>query len=162
MRVQRAQYVSNLVQEMPKLDPASPANLGGWPAQLIVPQHDNAAYEWLDLTRQMLATGDARIRRIDYENAPFGHPVYKASPYRWWLGAIAWCDHVLSGRAYGLSLERAALVADPVLQLLLFLSTTALVLLRFGGLSSALFSAGFVFLFPSERNFFPERRASAG
>lgn len=153
VRIQRAQYVTSLAQEAPILDGASPANLGGSPAQLIVPQHDNAAYEWLALTRHMLAQGDARVRRIDYENAPFGRPVYKSSPYRWWLGALAWCDRAISGRGLGLSLEQAALISDPLLHLFLFILTVSFVAWEFGGLSAALVSAGLVLLFPFATEF---------
>src|ERR1017187_7077941 len=90
----------------------------------------------------MFAGGEWRVRRVDYENAPDGREVFATSPYRWWLGLVAWFDHVLSGRGSGPSLERAALLADPLIHLLLLAGTTIFVAWQFGAFPGALVSVG--------------------
>jgi len=127
----------------------------GWEPRLIVPEHNNASYEWLDQTRQMFARREWRVRHVDYENAPFGRDVSAASPYRWWLGLLAWCDQQISARPLGQAVEWAALVADPLLHLLLLGGTVIFVMRRFGAYPAALLSIGLVVLFPLATEFLP-------
>ena len=157
VRIQRVNYVSGLAGWSggnPDVK-ASVAGTGGWAPRLIVPGHDNASYEWLDRTRQMFARGEWRVRHVDYENAPYGHEVFAPSPYRWWLGLIAWLDHSLSGRPLGEALERAALVADPLLLFLLVAGAAAFAARTFGVFSAALLSLGLVALFPFAAQYLP-------
>lgn len=122
---------------------------------LIVPEQSRESLHWIAQTQRMFLRGESRVRHIDYENAPFGRAVHTASPYRWWLGLIAWCDHLGSGRSPAQSVERAALVADPLLHLLFLLGTTLLVAWRWGAFSAALISIGCVALFPFAAEFLP-------
>jgi hypothetical protein len=122
---------------------------------LIVPEQLTDSYQWLAQTQRMFNRGEWRVRHIDYENAPFGRAVHTPSPYRWWLGAIAWCDHVFSGRSPAQAVERAALVADPILHLLFLLGTTLLVAWRFGVRPAALIAIGLVTVFPFAAGFLP-------
>ena len=122
---------------------------------LIIPEHLNESYHWLAQTQRMFKRGEWRIRHIDYENAPFGRTVYSTSPYRWWLGSIAWVDHIFSGGSPIQSVERAALVADPLLHGLLLLGTTIFVAWRFGVLPAALMSIGLAAIFPFAADFLP-------
>jgi hypothetical protein len=138
-----------------KLDDASPTGYAGGMRRLVVPGHDNYAYQRIEQTQQMFAKRQIRVRRVDYENAPFGREVIAPSPYRWWLGLVSVCDSALSGRSIGLSVEHAALYADPVLAALLLLASTILVARWFGGFSAAVFSTGFVALFPFGGAFLP-------
>jgi len=64
---------------------------------LPIPDQLDASYHWLAQTERMLNRGEARVRHIDYENAPFGRTVLTPSPYRWWLGFLAWCEHLATG-----------------------------------------------------------------
>ena len=123
--------------------------------QLIVPEQLTDSYHWLAQTQRMFKRGEWRVRHIDYENAPDGRAVNSPSPYRWWLGLIAWCDHLLSGRTPAAAVERAALVADPLLHFLFLLGTTLLVVWRFGTLPAALVSIGLVAFFPFAAGFLP-------
>jgi hypothetical protein len=127
----------------------------GWQARLVVPGHHNESYEWLNLTRQMLARGEWRVRHIDYEDPPSGHEVYSASPYRWWLGLVAVLRHEFSGEHLGPSLEWAALYSDPVLLLLFWTTTVVFVARRFGAAAAALASVALVALFPLGAAFLP-------
>ena len=123
--------------------------------RLLIPGHSNASFEWLDQTREMFARGEWRVRRVDYENAPYGREVHAASPYRWWLGLIAWCHHEVTGRPFARSVEWAALFADPLLLVLLGATAVPFVSKRFGGLAAAIFAVGLVTLFPFGSEFLP-------
>jgi len=156
LRMRRVEYVSD-VAGWPAADAARgvSARDAPWRPRLIVPGHYNESFEWLDQTRQMFARGQWRVRRVDYENAPFGREVHAASPYRWWLGLVALCHHEISGRPIDRSVERAALFADPLLLLLLGTGTTIFVARRFGVRPAALLSVGLVTLFPFAAEFLP-------
>ncbi len=153
LRARRVEYVSATAEQ------AAPA---GAQTRLIVPGHENASYEWLDQTQQMFAQRTWRVRHIDYENAPYGRAVDAASPYRWWLGAIAWIDRSVSGRPISAALERAALIADPLLLLLLLIGGTIFVAWQFGAWPAALLAAGAVTLFPFGAGFLPGAPDDAG
>jgi hypothetical protein len=140
----------------------APSRSAAWRPALIVPGHRNESFEWLDQTRQMFARAEWRVRHVDYENAPSGHDVHSASPYRWWLGLVAWVIHELTGSPIDRSIEGAALYADPLLFLLIATGTTAFVALRFGFVAAALLSAGLVTLFPFAAEFLPGAPDSRG
>jgi hypothetical protein len=154
-QVQRVRYVTGIAQEEPQRAPNSLTGYAGNTRELIVPEHIEDSYGWIAQTQLMLQHGPARIRQIDYENAPFGRPVYASSPYRWWLGCVAWIDHVASGRPLGLSVERAALLADPLLHLLLLIGTVIFIARQFGAMPASLVSVGMVTLFPFAAGFLP-------
>ncbi|MEO7412696.1 MAG: hypothetical protein ABIZ81_05005, partial [Opitutaceae bacterium] len=122
-RARRVDAVTNTDREGAVADAASPTGYADGKRWLIVPEHNNRSYQWISETQQMLARDEWRLRHVDYENAPFGREVHAASPYRWWLGLVAWLEHVISGRPLGLSVERAALWADPLLHLSLLAGT---------------------------------------
>ncbi len=122
---------------------------------LIVPEQLTESYHWLAQTQLMFNRGEWRVRHIDYENVPEGRTVHTSSLYRWWLGSLAWGDHLMSGRSPAQAVERAALIADPILHFLLFLGATALVAWRFGVLPAMLFSIGCVTLFPFAAGYLP-------
>jgi hypothetical protein len=122
---------------------------------LIVPGHDNTSFEWLDQTQQMFALGQWRVRHIDYENAPFGHQVDSPSPYRWWLGTIAWVDHAVSGKPIPPAVEQAALFADPLLHLIFLVGATLFVAWQFGAFPAALLAVGIATVFPFAAGFLP-------
>ena len=158
LRVRRVDYVSGIAEQTvaePAVGASTPAGYAGWQPRLIVPDHDSISYEWLDQTRQMFTRREWRVRHIDYENAPFGREVYSASPYRWWLGVVAWLDHVISGRPAGPSVEQAALLADPLLHLLFLAGATIFAAWQFGAYPAALLSIGMAAIFPFAVGFLP-------
>jgi len=150
--VRRVQHVSAVGQSSGlRAAPATPAGSPTQPAvgnELIISGHNNDSYHWILQTQQMFARGDWRVRHIDYENAPFGREVHTASLYRWWLGLVAWCDHMVSGRPIARSVEFAALVADPLMHVLFLVCATVFVARRFGTFAAALFCAGLATIFP--------------
>lgn len=154
-RAQRVDIVTNTDREDAVVDATSPTGYAGGKRWLIVPEHNNRSYQWISETQQMLARGEWRVRHVDYENAPVGREVHAASPYRWWLGLVAWFEHLVSGRPLGLSVERAALWADPLLHLLLLAGTTLFVARQFGTFPAALLAFGLATIFPFAGGFLP-------
>jgi hypothetical protein len=156
--MQRVEYVSSLpgrAQSVDVLDPASPTGYAHGQRELIVPERSEKSFHWIAQTQQMFALREWRVRHVDYDNAPFGRGVSSTSPYRWWLGLVAWVDHTLSGRPIGLSVERAALWAEPVLHGLLLLGLTIFAAWRFGTFAAALLAIGLVAVFPFAAGFLP-------
>ncbi|HEY4248561.1 MAG TPA: hypothetical protein VGM64_17190 [Lacunisphaera sp.] len=154
-RAQRVINLSKVAAEDAIVDPNSPTGYAGNKQWLVIPEHDNRSYQWIAETEQMLARHEWRVRRIDYENAPIGREVHSASPYRWWLGLLAWCDRTISGRSPGLSVEHATLFAEPLLQVLLLVSGSLFVMRNFGAMPAVLFSWGFAVLFPLAGAYLP-------
>jgi hypothetical protein len=122
---------------------------------LPIPDQLDASYHWLAQTQRMLNRGEARVRHIDYENAPFGRTVLTPSPYRWWLGLLAWCAHLATGARPAALVERAALLADPLLWGIIILGSAVLAARYFGPLSASLVSIGLVSLFPFITGYWP-------
>jgi len=151
-RIRRVDYVSGTPGWSLAEEPAAGA---GWRPRLIVPGHDNESFEWLEQTRQMLERGTWRVRWIDYENAPLGRPEHSSSPYRWLLGLIAAADHAASGRPIGMSVERAALFADPLVHMLLLASAATFVAWQLGVFPAAVLSLGLAALYPFASEFLP-------
>jgi len=58
-------------------------------------------------TQLMIATGGWRLRRVAYDTAPDGREVHWCSPLHWWLTAVAWVDHVVTGRSWLVAVEHA-------------------------------------------------------
>ena len=158
VRMQRVEFVSSLpgrAESVDVLDPASPTGYAQAQRELIIPERSENSFRWMAETQQMFARRGWRVRHVDYENAPFGHEVSSASPYRWWLGLVARVDHTLSGRPVGLSVERAALWAEPVLHGLLLLGLTVFAAWQFGAVAASLLALGLVALFPLAAGFLP-------
>lgn len=103
----------------------------------------------------MLGGSELRVRRVESDNAPFGRVTYSPSPYRWWLGLVAWFDHIARREPLGVAVERAALVANPSLQIVLLIFGTAMVARWFGSTAAILFPVGVVTLFPLATVFLP-------
>jgi hypothetical protein len=157
-RMQRVEYVSGLAGRaapVDAVDAASPTGYANGQRELIVPERNETSFGWLAQTQQMFARKEWRVRHVDNDNAPFGREVLATSPYRWWLGFVAWVDHTVSRRPIGLSVERAALFADPLLHGLVLIGATAFVAWRFGAFAAGLLSLGLAATFPFAAGFLP-------
>jgi hypothetical protein len=148
IRLHHVKFVSNVAKEEARVDASSATGYADGKRWMIVPEHNNPTFQWIEETQLMLAKGDWRVRRVDYENAPFGRDVHAASPYRWWLAFLAWLDRGVSARPIGLSVEHSALFADPLLQLFLLIGAAVFVARRFGAFPAALVSIGLATIFP--------------
>lgn len=160
-RIQRAEHISGLA-EPAVVDRASPTGYAAGLRRLIVPEHNNESYQWIAQTQQMLARGQVRIRHVDYDNAPLGRDVRTPSPYRWWLGLVAWSDHVISGRPLAQAAEHAALFADPALQLALLVAAVLFAVWQFGVLPASLLAFGWAALFPFAGTFLAVQAGDSG
>jgi hypothetical protein len=157
-RLRRVEYVSGLAVRTQPVHAAEAASWTGYTngmRKLIVPERNEASFGWIAQTQQMIARGELRLRHVDYDNAPTGRAVDATSPYRWWLGGVAWVDHVISGRSIGLSVEHAALYADPLLHGLMLVGATGFVAWRLGGFAAGMLSLGLVGMFPFAAGFLP-------
>jgi hypothetical protein len=155
-RIRHVDYVSALegrARAVDAYDARSPTGYADAQRELIVPERSEDSLDWIAETQQMLASGELRIRHLDTENAPWGRDVGSPSPYRWWLGLVAWADHAASGRPIGLSVEHAALLSDPVLQLAFLVAATLLVARRFGGAAAAVAALGLATFYPLASGF---------
>lgn len=161
-RSERLGQLGALGNPAPALDARSPTGYAGGMRHLLAPGHNNESYQWIAQTQQMIATGDWRLRHVDYDNAPNGRAVTSPSVYRWWLAAVAWADRQWSGRSAGLAVEHAALVADPTLLALLVLGGTVLAAWRFGPATAVMFPLVAVSLFPFGGSFLPGGPDSPG
>jgi hypothetical protein len=64
-------------------------------------------------------------------------------------------DHLISGRPIGISIERAAVVAEPILHGLFLIGATVFVAWRFGPFAACLVSVGLAGVFPFAAGFLP-------
>ncbi len=114
------------------------------------------SYPWIQQTQAMLLGEDPRVRRVDYDNAPFGRKTH-ARPRLLGFGlrSIAWMDHLTSNRPLGLSVERAARWADPALSLLFLLGASVWLARVQGRLAASLFAFGWVSLHPLAAGYLP-------
>src|SRR3954469_3165912 len=104
VRLQRIDSVSGLVGGSAQtVDARSPTGFSSAQRDLIVPGRNERNFDWIAQTQQMFAEQTSRVRHVGYDNAPEGREVNEASPYRWWLGAMAKIDRMFSGRPIGLS-----------------------------------------------------------
>lgn len=122
---------------------------------LVLTQPYAEGHGWIAQTQQMFAAGDLRARRAEEDNAPFGRPALAASAYRWWLGALAWCDSRLTGVPVGRAVERTVLYANPLLQVVLLLGTLPFVVRRLGYAAGAWWALGVAGLYPMAGSFAP-------
>jgi len=157
-RLLRIDYVSGLVGHLTQNDNADKKSLTGYAGdlrQLIIPGRNERSFDWIAQTQHMFAHDQSRVRWVAYDNAPQGRAVDCPSPYRWWLGLLAYIDYKISGEPLGLSTEHTARWADPALHVLLLIVGTCFVAWQFGGISAALFSTGIVAFFPLAGEFLP-------
>ncbi len=147
-RIERVDALTAAGGESLTVDPKSPTGYAGGVRSLLVSDHDTDSYQWLEQAELGIARDEWRVRRVNYDNAPFGRIVLTPSPYRWWLSFLAHCDHFVSGRSLPLSVEHVARYADPVLEALLLILGVGLVWRYFGGFAATLSALLLPCLFP--------------
>jgi hypothetical protein len=154
-RASQVATVSNVDAKTAVVDPRSPSGYADGKRWLIIPEHNNASYQWITETQQMLARGDFQVPRIDYENAPFGREVYTSSLYHGWLALVARIHSAWSGVPLSVSVERGALWAGPALHLLMLLVVAMAAWRWFNSGIAAALAAGLATLFPGASCFLP-------
>jgi len=154
-RIRHLEHIATLTRGESVPSAASPTGYAGGIRERVLSDHEGRSYEWIAQTQRMLAEGRWRVRQIEEENAPFGRATHAASPYKWWLGLVAWGDQLLNGHPPGLAVEQAALYADPLLHWLILTGITLFSARHFGALSASLIAIGSVMLFPLAAGFLP-------
>lgn len=152
-RSERTDYVSGLATAAATSDASSPTGYSGGVRTLVLPEHNDASAQWIIQTQEMAASGVLRLRHADYDNAPHGREILLSSPYHWWLRAVASVEQLFSGRNTGQSIERAALLADPALHLLLLLLAAWSVHRFFGPAAAGVAVLGLAALYPLAGSF---------
>lgn len=147
------------------VDTSSPTGFARGQRALIVPERNEKSLEWIVHTQLALARSTVQLRHVDYDNVPGGRAVNSPSLYRAWLGGVATLEHLARGTPLGQSVERAALIADPLLLALAILVFGGFCAWRFGGPAAACVALGLATLFPLAATFLPavpdDRGASA-
>jgi hypothetical protein len=128
----------------PAIDPSSSTGYADNQRKIVLPAYGIDGLHWVMQTQQMLARDELRVRKVDYDNAPDGREVHWASPFRWWLGSLAWCHHQLSGLPLGICVEEAALYASPLLLAVFLIAATPLIARSLGAGAATVFSLGAV------------------
>lgn len=150
-RIEHLRQVTDLAEwstDVPTPDANSPTGYtDGW-RRLVLPDHGNEAYQWIAQTQRMLAGGDWRLRRVDYDNAPEGRAAGAPALYRWCLAGVARAAQLFSGKPLALSVEDAALWTNPLLQILLLVSLAWFVARVFGALAASIVGVGIIGFFP--------------
>ena len=132
-----------------------PSGYEGGRRSLVLPAGASDTAHWIMQTQAMIAAGDLRVRRVDYDNAPVGREVHWAIPLHAWLAGLAWIDHGISGRPLGISVERAVIYSGPLMLLLLLAGLGSFLLRRFSALAAAIFALGAIAVFPFYMDFVP-------
>ena len=154
LNLARAEQLSALAGgDAVAIDATSPTGYEGGVRKLVLPELNHESLQWIAQTQELLARREWRLRHIAADNAPQGRPTFVPSPYRWWLGAVAWADSRLSGRPTGVAVERAALLAGPLLQILLLVSATLYAVRFLGALPAGLLALALALGFPAAGNF---------
>ena len=126
----------------PPTDAASPSGYADNQHELILPYPGIDTYHWVMQTQEMLAGAGARIRTVDYDNAPAGREVHWSSLIRWWLAALAVVDHFYTATPLPMAVEDVAPIGSVLLVVGLIVALTPLVARRFGSGPAALFAFG--------------------
>jgi hypothetical protein len=130
-------------------DTASPTGFQGGVHELALPSGAADSQHWIMQTEQMFASGELRIRHVNYDNAPTGREIHWASPYRWWIGLVARFLQATTEKPLPRCIENAALYSNPLLLALALLATTPWIARRFGPLSAAVYCLGMAGMLPT-------------
>ena len=131
----------------PGQDALSPTGYAGGTHRLVLPAIDG--YHWVLQAERMLAEGGWRVREVEYDGGRGGREVHWAGAMRWWGAALARVDRAIHpGRSLPVSLETAAIWANPLLLGILLALVAPIVALRLGAVPAALFALGSVTVFP--------------
>lgn len=160
-RIGRLERVTALVAGA-QIDDASPTGYTHGTRNLLIPQTHQASQPWIIETQELVATGQSRLEKSTYDNAPTGRATQAAPFYRRWLRAVTAMEEKFAHLPAGRAVERAALHADPALHLLLCLAAGLLVAWRCGVATASLLVVSLCLLFPLGPHFQPGHPAPVG
>jgi hypothetical protein len=158
LRAGRAEYVTALPgwYADPALpDPNYSTGISGDRRRLIIPEHNNDSFRWLDETEVVLRTGDWRVRRVEMDNAPYGRETQASPVYRTYLAALGTIVQAVTSWPLGETLEAVARWADPLLQMMLLAGSATFIARRVSGPAALVAAIGIGLSFPLAGEFVP-------
>lgn len=158
LRIHRLDFVSQLPGwsvDAPRETVHSPTGYEGGLRQQLVPQMESASYQWIGQAQLAADSGAFNLHHVDYDNAPLGRPTHLSALYRGWLLTLGRVAEVLTGASTGAAIERMAVYAAPLAQLLLLIGATLFIASEFGAASAALGALLYAGLYPLQGAFIP-------
>lgn len=158
VRLNRVRQLTALPQwsvDAPVRDSTSATGYAHGLRSLIVSDNTGQSQQWIAQTQAMLHRGAWQVRRVDYDNAPFGRETHLPGIYRAWLGVLAMAHAGVTGEPSGIAVERVALYADPLLQLGLFVLTGWFIRRSFGTFAALVAGMALLTLYPLSTTFLP-------
>jgi hypothetical protein len=134
--------------DAPANSATSPTGYADGMRSVLLPTGSADTAHWIMQTQAMFAKGEWRVRHVTYDNSPDGREVHWGAPFHWWLAALAWVDHVASGRPIGQSVERAVLYSGPVMLVAALLLLIPFLARRFSPMAAAMFLIGLIATYP--------------
>lgn len=141
--------------DAPQRDPDSPTGFEAGQRRLISPGHHSPSLTWIIEAQLAADQGAWRLRHIDYDASPDGRDISRTAPYRWWLTSVGWLYGSVEGEPLGYSIERGALIADPILFALLLIFGATYTARYIGSFAAIGFAIGGICIFPLAANFQP-------
>lgn len=138
-----------------KMQPELAAIPGVQPREAIYPLASADSNWWVMHTEAMLRDGDWRVRQSSRDNAPLGREVHWSSGLMWGLAGMAWLIHLGSGAETIPSVQQAALVIGPLMQMGFILALGWMASRRWGGLVGGCLALGLATLGSLDQFFHP-------
>ncbi len=132
----------------PAVDPGSPTGYTLGQRYFLGTHERGETYRWIATTQALLASGPFAATWYAADTVPVGRPRLMPRLYAWWLTAVTWGAHLVTGEPLPLSAERAALW-EPVISQVLALLAAAGFAWRRHGPGAAAVAALFFACFPA-------------
>ena len=107
---------------------------------------DSDAYYWITYARQMVETGQWRVRYTYVDNVPYGREVHWSQSISWMLVAFGYARHLLTGEPMHDAIEGGSIWVNPFLYVLFAIGFSWLISHRMGVAAGAFFMLTFVTL----------------
>jgi hypothetical protein len=107
---------------------------------------DNDPYYWITYARQMVETGDWRIRYTYADNVPYGREVHWSQSIMWLLVAFGYVRHLVTGELMSTAIEGASIWVNPFLLVVFTVGFSWLICRRMGVAAGAVFALTFATL----------------
>ena len=107
---------------------------------------DSDAYYWITYARQMVESGQWRVRYTHVDNVPYGREVHWSQSVSWMLVAFGYVRHLLTSEPMYDAIEGASIWVNPSLLVLFAIGFSWLISRRMGIAAGAFFMLTFVTL----------------
>ncbi|HKS05807.1 MAG TPA: hypothetical protein VJR92_05805 [Gemmatimonadaceae bacterium] len=130
-------------------DSTTPSGYAGNQHVAVLPILGTDGYHWAMQTQQMLATGDARIRHVDYDGPPEGRDVHWSSILRWITAGAVAVVAAVTDRSSAQAVETVAPWINTLVFCVLLLVLVPVVSKRFGSGPAGVLAIGMVAVYPA-------------